>query len=334
MRYVIGIDGGGTKTVCALANEHGDIMNILRTGCTNHQICGFATAVERLSRLIGETIFSAGLSHEDVKFAFMGLSGADFPSDIETLRQAIKRRFPLTPLEVVNDIWLVFASENYEGWGAVSICGTGHNAAVMRPDRQSHGIWALKDTLGNYGGGRQITDLALHFAFRSFQQTGPYTRLQEYLPHLCDTSDMNQLALAIYNSNYEYQHQFPIPSLVFQLAEEGDGVCHKLVRDSGIVMGEILGGLIRKAKLDVPVLPIALGGALYTSKNNGLLLQSFREGLGEAASAYDFRLAKSPPVTGALIMALKNIGIEVDETFSAELAANIRNFLSVNKGAD
>ncbi len=334
MQYVIGVDGGGTKTVCALANENGDIVNILRSGCTNHQICGLETAVERISGLIDDILSSAELCYEDVKDVYLGLSGADFPSDVATLRQAMQHRFPSLRLEVVNDIWLVFASENYEGWGAVSICGTGHNAAVMQPDGETYGIWALKDTLGNYGGGRQITDSALHYAFRSFQQTGPHTRLEDLLPQLCGVLDMNQLAFAVYNSNYEYQHQFAIPSLVFQLAEEGDEVCRRLVRESGAVMGEILGGLIRKSKLEAHVLPVALGGALYTSKNNGLLLQSFREGLGNAAPAYDFRLAKSPPVAGALITALKNIGVNVDAAFSAELAANIRNFLSVNKGVE
>ena len=48
----------------------------------------------------------------------------------------------------------------------------------------------------------------------------------------------------------------------------------------------------------------------------------------------NWKLLAAAVIAGALIMALKNIGIEVDETFSAELAANIRNFLSVNKGAD
>jgi N-acetylglucosamine kinase-like BadF-type ATPase len=52
MRYVIGVDGGGTKTVCALANENGEILNISMAGCTNHQICGFETAIQRLTELI------------------------------------------------------------------------------------------------------------------------------------------------------------------------------------------------------------------------------------------------------------------------------------------
>jgi len=326
MRYVIGIDGGGTKTVCAIADENGKILNVKAGNGTNHQLCGFETAIKRLVRLITKTLETTRLSLVDIRCIYLGLSGADFDSDVKKLEDAIRSNFPDMRIKVVNDIMLAFATEIHEGWGAVSICGTGHNAAVITPEGKVFGILALKEMLGNWGGGRHLADQAMHRAFRSFQKTGAYTRLEEFLPEICGVKDMNELAYAIYSSNYKYHYRFPIPSLVFQLAEEGDIVCRQLIHNMGVEMAEIMKGLLNKANFSEKTVPIALGGSLFCCENNTLLINSYREGLADAALEFDFRILKRPPVMGAVLLALKDIGIQPDKNLVSAISENLTPF--------
>ena len=45
-RYVAGVDGGGTKTACMIADESGTLLAYAVTEGSNHQISGFSLAIE------------------------------------------------------------------------------------------------------------------------------------------------------------------------------------------------------------------------------------------------------------------------------------------------
>ena len=52
MKYLIGIDGGGTKTAFLLASEDGTIIRSERLATTNHTQCGFVTMLTTIPLLI------------------------------------------------------------------------------------------------------------------------------------------------------------------------------------------------------------------------------------------------------------------------------------------
>lgn len=319
MRYVIGIDGGGTKTVCVLANELGEVMDVSFTGCSNHQICGIDTAVHTVTELIDNAVKKSGLTRQDISFVKMGLAGADLESDLKLLNEHFYNTIPQMKLEIVNDIWIAFSSEIVNGWGAVSICGTGHNTAVLTPDGRAFGIRALKYVLGNYGGGRHITDNALHCAFRSSEQTGDYTQLEQLLPQYCGARDMNELASLVYQSGYTYQYQFNIPKLVFDLADEGDPVSHQIVQSVGSELGRMTGGLIKKAGICGIKVPVVLGGSIFVNCGSGLIIKCYSESLSKLVPDFSLHILKKPPVLGAVLTGLKSIGVKVDDALTAKI---------------
>jgi N-acetylglucosamine kinase-like BadF-type ATPase len=323
VRYVIGIDGGGTKTVCVLANELGEVMDISFTGGSNHQICGIDTAVQAVTELIDSTVSRSGLTRQDISFVKMGLAGADLESDLKFLNEHFSKAMPGMKLEIVNDIWIAFSAGIVNGWGAVSICGTGHNTAVITPDGRTFGIRALKYILGNYGGGRHITDDALHCAFRSNEQTGDYTRLERLLPQYCGVRDMDELAALVYQSDYTYQYQFNIPKLVSDLADEGDPVSRRIVQSVGGELGRMTGGLIKKAGLCDIKVPVVLGGSIFTNCGSGLIIKCYAESLSKLVPDFSLHILKRPPVLGAVLTALKSIGVEADEALAERIFKNM-----------
>jgi N-acetylglucosamine kinase-like BadF-type ATPase len=58
MKYLIGIDGGGTKTDCAIADLSGKIIRQSSGKPSNFLVIGVEEAVENLFALIEENLFA------------------------------------------------------------------------------------------------------------------------------------------------------------------------------------------------------------------------------------------------------------------------------------
>jgi N-acetylglucosamine kinase-like BadF-type ATPase len=57
-KYVLGVDGGGTKTQCALFDIEGNRIVLVNWGATNHETLkgGFAELEEQLRALLGHIL--------------------------------------------------------------------------------------------------------------------------------------------------------------------------------------------------------------------------------------------------------------------------------------
>ena len=55
-KYVIGVDGGGTKTISALANLEGKILAFGKSGPSNVRKVGLKIAVENIAKAIKKSI--------------------------------------------------------------------------------------------------------------------------------------------------------------------------------------------------------------------------------------------------------------------------------------
>jgi len=61
MRYIVAIDGGGTKTVCVLASESGEVKGIEYGGGSNHQIIGIDSETKTIIFLIEKVLNASNI---------------------------------------------------------------------------------------------------------------------------------------------------------------------------------------------------------------------------------------------------------------------------------
>src|SRR5258708_16280440 len=76
MRYVLGFDGGGTKTDCVLMDETGAILARSRSGASNPTTFGVEASLASLSAAGSNALRAAGRSEPDVAYFLGGVSGA------------------------------------------------------------------------------------------------------------------------------------------------------------------------------------------------------------------------------------------------------------------
>lgn len=304
MKYLIGVDGGGTKTSFLLINETGAVLDECTLGCTNYDICGIQVAVETLEQGIKELLQKNDLTAKDIGYVCMGLSGMDFPHNIATLEKHFPSLFGDFPYYILNDLWIAFQAAGDVSYGAVSVSGTGHNVGVITKNGTKYGINALRYPLGNWGGGRMLTDEVFHAAFQSYEHTGKKSLLEERLPAFCGTASMEELLHKVQDSGYQYQYQWEVPKLADEIAAEKDQVTIDMLLNFGYQQGKMAAGLLEHAGMHEETPLVVLAGSIYTKFQSSYILDGYKKALKEKTSDFKIKLLHREPVFGAALFAL------------------------------
>jgi len=127
MRYILGFDGGGTKTECVLMNSADQVLARTYAGASNPSRIGVesaALAVEQSARL---ALRDAGLERSVISAVGAGLAGTARPDMKERMRGALQKCFPSAVVTILTDLEAALAAAG-EGPAIVLVVGTGSAA--------------------------------------------------------------------------------------------------------------------------------------------------------------------------------------------------------------
>lgn len=301
--YVLGIDAGGTKTHCVIADENENILAEGLAGASQHQLFGIRQTEKNLQLAVSAALKEADLTLQDLSYAVLGMSGADGEDDLALLNPAAEKVLPGVPFRVVHDAWIGMYSALKEPFGVVSICGTGAGHAGRNRQGDELTLRNLDYRLGNYGGGGDLVEKALHYAFRSDEGTYEKSALEAAVPPIFGVSTMEDICRLLKQNPLSDKERYQLPITVFQLANSGDSVCRMLIQDLGHEEGLYAAAVIRRLHMENEQVPVVLIGSLFHS-DDPLLLDPFMEAVRTAAPAAYPVLPTRKPVTGAVRMAL------------------------------
>lgn len=301
--YVLGIDAGGTKTHCVIADENKNILAEGLAGASQHQLFGIRQTEKNLQLAVSAALKEADLTLQDLSYAVLGMSGADGEDDLALLNPAAEKVLPGVPFRVVHDAWIGMYSALKEPFGVVSICGTGAGHAGRNRQGDELTLRNLDYRLGNYGGGGDLVEKALHYAFRSDEGTYEKSALEAAVPPIFGVSTMEDVCRLLKQNPLSDKERYQLPITVFQLANSGDSVCRMLIQDLGHEEGLYAAAVIRRLHMENEQVPVVLIGSLFHS-DDPLLLDPFMEAVRTAAPAAYPVLPTRKPVTGAVRMAL------------------------------
>ncbi len=161
MAYYLGIDGGGTKTRCVLADEATVFATATTGGCSviRH---GEEHAREALHNAIRQVCAAAKISPDRISAICIGVTGAARPEIAGKIRGILTELVPggtPTRIEVVGDNVIALEAAFGAGPGVIAIAGTG--SIVYGRDAVGHtaraGGWgfAVSDEGSGYWIGRR-----------------------------------------------------------------------------------------------------------------------------------------------------------------------------------
>ncbi len=123
MPYYLGIDGGGTKTTCAVGDES-RLLATATAGPSNVVRVGEARARESLHQCVRQACAAAGIVPAQIAHTCVGGSGAARP-ELTAILRACLAEILSSPIDVVGDMHIALEAAFGEGHGVIVIAGTG-----------------------------------------------------------------------------------------------------------------------------------------------------------------------------------------------------------------
>lgn len=268
-RLVIGIDGGGSKTVACLARvetENGgqqpQVLGRALAGPCNPQVVGFQTTLSVLDNTISTVFADAQLERQTVASACLALAGAGRASESERVRAWAETARIARSLKVVHDAEPLLAAGTPEGVGVAIVAGTGSFGFGRGSKGETHRAGGYGHLFGDEGSGYWMARQALGHVARAWDGRGPATQLTETISGKLGISQADQLVSTIYQ---EWSGQTRLASLaeaVIDSAEGGDRLAAALVNQAGNELAELAIAVGTHLAAEMQPIPLALAGSL------------------------------------------------------------------------
>ena len=174
IRFLVGVDGGGTNCRSALATVDGKIIGRGEAGSSNITTDLDGATVNILSA-IRDAFHAAGLNEEAQRqtSAWLGLAGAN----VGPFAELLTARLPFALKKVDGDAPIALQGALHEGDGAIAILGTG-SAFLSRKGNAFKLIGGWGFNLSDFGGGARLGRDALQLtllAHDAMRPKGPLT---------------------------------------------------------------------------------------------------------------------------------------------------------------
>ncbi len=166
MRFVLGFDGGGTKTDCVLMDESGTILARSQAGPSNPLRVGFGAAITSIREAARQALAQAALPEGATSAALCaGLAGAGPPESAEKIHALLAAEFPESRVQVCTDLALALAVTG-EGPVIVLLAGTGSFAVGRNTAGDTARAGGYGSQIGDEGSaydiGRRAVLTAMH----------------------------------------------------------------------------------------------------------------------------------------------------------------------------
>jgi N-acetylglucosamine kinase-like BadF-type ATPase len=297
--HVLGIDAGGTKTVCQLADEHGEVLAEARRGGANLQAAGELEVEKVLHDVMEEAI-----GDHDVRPAAicLGVAGVDRPDDAGVMRGIMRRIGYKARVLVVNDALVALEAGAPATPGVVVIAGTGSIAYGRNEHNQAARAGGWGYMLGDEGSGYWIGRAALRAVLREADRRGPATQLTGLLLHYYGVARAQDLIAQVYHGSLR-------PSAIASLAQcvqgafsDGDAVAIGILRSAADQLESSAMSVARRLELIGSDFPFVLSGGIF--KAVPWLEEELTRRLPLAAPRSRTILLNDEPAGGAVRLAL------------------------------
>jgi N-acetylglucosamine kinase-like BadF-type ATPase len=297
--HVLGIDAGGTKTVCVLADDQGRVLSESRGGGANLQASGELQVEKVLHGVMEEAIGDRDLKPAAI---CLGIAGVDRDADAVAVQGIMRRIGYKARTLVVNDALIALVAGAGEQPGVVIVAGTGSIAygrdAAGRAARA--GGWGF--VLGDEGGGYWIGRAALNAVVRQFDRRGPDTMLTGMVIEAMNLHTPSDLVHAVYAGGLHRNAIASIVPVVQRAADAGDAVAADIVSRAAVELAVAASSVITRLEMRGERFPTLLSGGVFRGVPS--LVPQVTTRLAEVAPRSDVRRLEAEPAAGAVTLAL------------------------------
>ena len=300
--YVLGIDAGGTKTVCYLADAAGTIIGEGRGTGANLQAHGELEVEKVLHGIIEQAVGDRLIVPSAT---CVGIAGVDRAEDDRIVRGIMRRLGFRSRTLVVNDALIALVAGVGDEPGVVIIAGTGSIAYGVNQEGYAARAGGWGFVLGDEGSGFWIGREALMAVVREADGRGPRTKLTALVLEHFTLEQVSGLVHEVYDRGLHRQAIAALGPVVERARAEGDVVAGEILRHASEELTRAAASVIERLQMRGMAFHAVLSGGMF--RIIPWLVDDVRRRLAEVAP----RAAVSPlsvePAMGALRLALSEL---------------------------
>ena len=299
--HVLGIDVGGSKTVCLLADELGAVRAEVRGPGANLQAAGELHVEKIVHRVMEEAL----VERERPAVVCVGIAGVDRDDDSRVVASIMRRISPGSRVVVVNDALIALVAAAGESPGIVVVAGTGSIAY----GRNARGLAARAGgwghMIGDEGSGYWIGRQALASAVREVDGRGPRTSLTEDVLAHFGVADAAGLVAIVYNREVPRANVATLGPIVQRARDRGDAVAAQILEHAADELSLAAASVAARLEMRGDPFPFVLAGSMFRLVPS--LVDDLRRRLGEVAPRAEARPLDVEPAHGAVALALAEL---------------------------
>jgi N-acetylglucosamine kinase-like BadF-type ATPase len=299
-RYVVGVDGGASKTVALIGTANGRILGRGESGPSNYHNIGARAAARSIKKAVFQAMKRAGLTGVKPAIAVVALAAIDSPKDRISARSFVRdAKISRISFVVHDSVAALFAATRGRP-GMIVISGTGSVAAGIngagRYARAGGWGYLVDDEGSAYDVGRK----ALNRAFRAIDGRSPPTQLVSILRRRFKTKTLEDAQKRIYSDGMSVGEIARLAPLVSEAAVR-DKACREILADAGIRLAELACAVARRLKMTNEQVTVSVVGGNFKS---GLpLLRPFQARIRSECPRARIAKLRLEPARGALALA-------------------------------
>jgi N-acetylglucosamine kinase len=297
--HVLGIDAGGTKTVCLLADERGVILSEGRGPGANLHVAG-ELGVEKV--LHGVMEMAMGEQAITPTAICLGIAGVDRDDEAKTVGAIMRRIGQKSRVLVVNDALIALVAGARDAPGVVIIAGTGSIVYGRNAGGEAARAGGWGHIIGDEGSGYWIGREALAAVMRAADGRGPQTQLTRNILTRFDVADISRLPRIVYDRELPRVSVAALGPIVQHVAANGDAVATRILERAAEELVLAASSVAARLEMRGDAFTFYLAGGVFPVVP--WLADELSRRLVEVAPRCDVQILNEEPAVGAVWLAL------------------------------
>ncbi len=297
MRFLLGIDGGGSKTAAALSDGQ-SVLGTHTAGACNLNVVSSENARLALAEAVHGALSSAGVSAASVASVCAGVAGVASPENAARITHFLAELLPCASIQVIPDSLIALEAAFSGGPGLICISGTGSiaNGRNERGECARAGGWGR--LISDEGSGHWIGQCAVSHCLRALDMGRSSTLVTGIMQHWQVVTREDLLHRCQREQIPGFADLFPI---VLAAAEGGDPLACETLTDAGFELARLAQVVLRRLWIGRTPVQIAITGGVFL--NSPHIAQVFSNLIRSERPEVSVHLINRPAFQGALYLA-------------------------------
>lgn len=321
MKYILAIDGGGTKTIGYLGDDKGRILFGARSGPSNYHSIGVENAKSNLKILINQICNRAGIEINDISFVSAGLAGIDRERDKQIINNIFKDIGIKCELLLNNDAKTALVGALGMDLGVIIICGTGSIALGI--DQKGNFIRAggWGHLISDEGSGYYLGIKAIEAVMKACDYRIENTILTEKVLKILNLQSCEEIIGYIYDKKRTKDDIAKIAPVVFEAVYEKDETALNIMNNSIEHLVDITYTVLKRFNTEKEKIPVTYGGGIF--ENVEVYRNKFINRLKEKIENIEIVKPMFNSCIGAMILGWQYLNLQYDIN---KLKLDFKNF--------